>query len=174
MSINLTKIQELSKIYPTASDCRLKSKSPMDALPCYEYLESLRSLIPKELYAFNLRALLQFNTKNVSIEMRLRMLDGVSWEDIMYQDELDAINNFESEITIYRGTDSFEDTPGLSWALRKNIAASEPFNRGKVFKAVIPKENILVYFAHEEDETEIIAYVTSGYTIIEETESQIV
>lgn len=171
MSINLTKIQELSKIYLTASDCRLKSTSPMDALPCYEYLESLRSLIPKELYAFNLRALLQFNTKNVSIEMRLRMLDGVSWEDIMYQDELDAINNFESEITIYRGTDSFEDTPGLSWALRKSIADSEPFNRGKVFKAVIPKENILVYFAHEEDETEIIAYVTSGYTIIEETES---
>lgn len=56
MSINLTKIQELTRIFPTANDCRLKSKSPMDAVPCYEYLESLRSLIPKELYAFNLRA----------------------------------------------------------------------------------------------------------------------
>lgn len=107
--------------------------------------------------------------KNVSVEMRLRMLDGVSWEDIMYQDELDAINNFEPEITIYRGTDLSEDMPGLSWALRKSIAASEPFNRGKVFKAVIPKEKILVYFAHEEDETEIIAHITSGYSIIEET-----
>jgi hypothetical protein len=59
----------------------------------YEYLDSLRPLIPKELYAFNLRALLQFNTKNVSVEMRLRMLDGVSWNDIMFQDELDAINS---------------------------------------------------------------------------------
>lgn len=169
MSINMTKILELSKIYPTASDCRRKSKSPMDALPCYEYLESLRSIIPKELYAFNLRALLQFNTKNVSVEMRLRMLDGVSWEDIMYQDELDAINNFDSEIIIYRGTDLSEDMPELSWTLRKSIAASESFNRGKVFRAVIPKKKILVYFAHGEDETEIIAHVTSGYSIIEET-----
>lgn len=63
MSINMTKIRELSKIYPTVSDCRRRSKSPMDALLCYEYLESLHSLIPRELYAFNLRALLQFNKK---------------------------------------------------------------------------------------------------------------
>jgi hypothetical protein len=51
------------------------------------------------------------------------MLDGVSWNDIMYQDELDAINSFESEITIYRGTDSSENLPGLSWAIRKGVAA---------------------------------------------------
>ena len=168
MSINITKIQELSEIYPTARDCRMQAESYKDALPCYKYLEDLRSSIPKELYAFNLRELLKYNTNNVSVEMRLRMLDGVSWEDIMYQDEIDALNNFESEITIYRGTDAFEDTPGLSWALRKSVADSEPFNRGRVFKAVIPKKNILAYFAHEEDETEIIAHVTSGYTIIEE------
>jgi hypothetical protein len=123
MSINLSKIRELSKKYPVASDCRMKSKSSMDALPCYECLDSLRPLIQKELYAFNLRALLQFNTKNVSVEMRLHMLDGVSWNDIMYQDELDAINSFESEITIYRGTDSSENLPGLSWAIRKGVAA---------------------------------------------------
>ena len=55
----------------------------------------------------------------------------------------------------------------MSWALRKSEADSVPFNRGRVFKAVIPKEDILVYLAHEEDETEIIANVTSGYAIIE-------
>ena len=168
MSINLTKIRELSEMYPTDRDCRMKFSSSMDALPCYEYLESLRPSLPKDLYAYNLRALLQFSTKNVSVEMRLRMLDGVAWDDIMYQDEIDTINNFESEITIYRGTNPSEEIPGLSWALQKSIAASEPFNRGKVFKAVIPKEKILVYFAHEEDETEIIANVTSNFVVIED------
>ena len=33
--------------------------------------------------------------------------------------------------------------------------------------ATIPKSSILLYFAHEEDEGEIIAHVTSGYTVIE-------
>lgn len=85
----------------------------------------------------------------------------------MYQDELDAIEGFEPFIIIYGGTDPSEEKPELSRALRKSVADSVPFNRGRVFKVVIPKENILVYLAHEEDETEIIANVTSGYTIIE-------
>lgn len=170
MSIDRRIILELSEIYPSARECRMRADSISDALPCYEYLESLRATIPKELYAYNLRALLQYNTENVSVEMRLRMLGGVSWEDIMYQDELDAIKSFDSEITIYRGTDQKENTPGLSWALRKDIAVSVPFYRGRVFQATIPKENILVYLAHEEDETEIIAHVPSRYSIIEELE----
>ena len=168
MSINLDVIGKYLEVYPTPADCRMKSVSTRDALPSYEYLESIRSSIPKELYAYNLRALLQCNTENVSPEIRLRMLEGVLWDDIMYQDELDAIKNFDSEITIYRGTDYTESTPGLSWALRKDIAESVPFNRGRVFQATIPKESIIAYLAHEEDETEIIAHVTSGYTIIED------
>lgn len=167
MSINKKKILMYEETFPSARDCRMKSVSPRNALPSYEYLESIRHSIPKELYAYNLRNLLQWNTENVSPEMRLRMLEGVSWEDIMYQDELDAIEKFDSLITIYRGTDPSEEKPGLSWALRKSEADSVPFNRGRVFKAVIPKEDILVYLAHEEDETEIIANVTSGYAIIE-------
>lgn len=90
------------------------------------------------------------------------MLEGVIWDDIMFQDELDAIETFDSEITIYRGTSPDEDKPGLSWALRKSVADSEPFYKGRLFKATNPKENILVYLSHQEDETEIIANVTSG------------
>lgn len=167
MSINMSKIQRMSELYPTAVDCRRKATSTSDALPCYEYLESLRESIPKELYAYNLRVLLQFCTENVPAEMRLRMLKGVLWDDIMFQDELDAINSFDSEITIYRGTSPDEEIPGLSWALRKSVADSVPFYKGRLFKATIPKEEILVYLSHQEDETEIIANVTSGYTIIE-------
>lgn len=33
------------------------------------------------------------NTANVSVELRLKMFEGVDPRDIMYQDELDAINN---------------------------------------------------------------------------------
>lgn len=168
MSINKDIIRELSDKYPSAMECRMKANSSSDALPCYEYLESIRSTIPPSLYAFNLRALLQYNTKNVPAEMRLRMLDGVSWDDIMYQDELDAIKNFDSEIVVYRGTKPTEQIPGISWSIQKGVATSYPFNRGRVFRAIIPKEKILLYFAHEEDEGEIIANITSGYCIIED------
>ena len=168
MSIDIARIIKLSEVYTSANECRMKATSPSDVYPCYEYLESIRHSIPKELYAYNLRALLQFCTEKVPPEMRLRMLEGVSWEDIMYQDELDAIKSFKPTITIYRGTDPGEKIPGISWALRKSVADSYPFNKGRVFKAVIPKESILVYLAHEEDESEIIAHVTSGYTIIED------
>lgn len=168
MSINIANIRELSKTYPNDIDCRSKATSMLNALPCYEYLESIRTSIPHQLYTYNLRALLQYNTANVPADMRLRMLEGVFWDDIMYQDEIDAINSFEPEIIIYRGTYPTEDTPGLSWTLRKSIAESEPFNHGRVFKAIIPKEDILLYLAHQEDESEIIANVTSGYTIIKD------
>lgn len=82
MSINKKKILMYEEIFPSARDCRMKSVSPRNALPSYEYLESIRHSIPKELYAYNLRNLLQWNTENVSPEMRLRMLECVSWEDI--------------------------------------------------------------------------------------------
>lgn len=36
MSINISKIQNMSEIYPTAADCRMKANSPFDVLPCYE------------------------------------------------------------------------------------------------------------------------------------------
>lgn len=86
----------------------------------------------------------------------------------MYQDELDAINKELGEtITIYRGVPASETIPGLNWAKHKWVAEGSEFNKGKVFMATIPKSSILLYYAHEEDEGEIIAHVTSGYTVIE-------
>ena len=94
--------------YPQVLECIGKSKTPLNALPSYEYLNTLRKDIPKELYAYYLRILLQMNTANVSKEMRLDMLNGVLWQDIMYQDELDEISTWDEYITIYRGTDANE------------------------------------------------------------------
>lgn len=154
--------------HPEVNDCIGQSKTPIDARPSYEFLYNLKGSIPKELYAFYFRRILQMNTANVSIDLRLKMFEGVEWEDIMYQDELDAINGFDEEISIYRGADKNEEIPGISWTIRKHVAIEYPFNRGRVFKAVIPKKDILLYLAHEEDEGEIIAHVSSGYEIIEE------
>jgi hypothetical protein len=84
----------------------------------------------------------------------------------MFQDELDAINSWDENIIIYRGAESSEQTPGLSWSIHRHIAEHSEFNRGRVFKAVIPKNQILLYLAHEEPEDEIIANVTEGYEIL--------
>jgi hypothetical protein len=158
-------LKQLSE-YPQVSECIGKSKTPLDALPSYEYLNDIRKEIPKELYAYYLRTLLKMSTRNVSKEMRLNMLNGVLWEDIMFQDELDAINSWNENIIIYRGAESSEQTPGLSWSIHRHIAEHSEFNRGRVFKAVIPKNQILLYLAHEEPEDEIIANVIEGYEIL--------
>lgn len=169
MSIDVGKCRDHLKKYPEAEPrlCRTQSKSKNDALVCYEYLYNLKPKIPKELYAYSFRELLQFNTANVSKEFRLKMFEGVSPNDIMYQDELDAIENFEEYITVYRGTNKDEDIPGLSWSLIKDVAECD-YYRGKLFEARIPKSSILLYYAHDNCEGEIIANVTSDYKIIKE------
>ena len=147
--------------------CVSKSVSPNDALPSYEYLLGLKDSIPEELYAYHFRRLLQFNTKNVTKEMRLKMFEGVKPENIMFQDELDAIAGFDDYITAYRGTTPDEDVPGISWSLDRSVAEGT-FYKGRLFEASIPKSNILLYSMHQEDEEEIIANVTSGFRIIDE------
>ncbi len=168
MSINEKKVlkdKDYVKVYKRISELRF----PDDALPVYEYLYSLKGEISKELYAYLYRGLLQFNTKNVSVDFRLKMFEGVSQEDIMFEDELSTIrNSFSDTITIYRGTSTDETNPGLSWTIDKSIACSVPFYKGRAFSAQISKKDILLYIAHDADEEEIIAHVTTNYKIIKE------
>ena len=154
--------------YPEVADCVRQSKSPTDAMPSYKYLYALRSDIPTELYAYYLRKLLQFNTANVSVELRLQMFQGVDRNDIMYQEELDAICDFGQNVVVYRGTSKEEVEPGLSWSLRRDIAESSDFYRGRLFIAEIPTSSILLYLSKEEDEEEIVAYVTDNYKVIDD------
>lgn len=169
MSLDEKKWQAQIDDYPAVVYCISQSNTPTDALPSYEYLFNLKGKIPKELYAYYFRRILQMNTANVSNEFRLQMFEGVDREDIMYQDELDAIENeFDDIVTIYRGAPIEEIEPGICWTRYKWVAEGYPFNRGKVFMARIPKSSILLYFAHEEAEGEIIAHVTSGYEVLKE------
>lgn len=168
MSLDEGKWKQYDDQYPEVALCTTQSDSMKDSLACYEYLYELKPEVPIELYAFYFRKLLQMNTGNVSNELRLKMFEGVDPEDIMYQDELDAINNeFEDYITVYRGTSKAEDVPGISWTRYKWVA-EDTFYRGRLFEARIPKTSILLYFAHQEDEGEVVVHVTSDYRIIKE------
>ena len=153
--------------YPKVADCVIQSKSLTDAMPSYEYLYALKNNIPKELYAFFLRKLLKYNTANVPVDFRLQMLQGVNRNDLMYQEELDAICKFGPSVTIYRGASKDEIQPGLSWTLRWDVAESGEFYRGRLFIAQIPTSSILLYLSKEEDEEEIVAYVTDNYKVID-------
>ena len=148
--------------FPDARDCRMKSTEILDALPSYEYLFSLKKEMPKELFAYIYRELLKWNTANVSVDLRLKMFEGIDPSDIMFQNELDTIEGFGDSITVYRGALKDEDPPGLSWSLRKDVAENSDYYQGKLFIAEIPKSAILLYI-HDENEEEIIAHVTSGY-----------
>lgn len=170
MSLDEKKWQQYYDQYPEVSECIGQAKTLSNALPCYEHLFRLKSTIPKELYAFYFRKILQFNTANVPNELRLKMFEGIDPEDIMYQDELDEIkNNFDEQLTVYRGTSKAENVPGICWTRYKHVAEGTFYN-GRLFEATIPKSSILLYFAHDCTEGEIIAHVTSGYKIIEEEE----
>lgn len=154
--------------YPEVADCIRQSSNRHDALPSYEYLYKFKGKIPKELYAHFLRKLLQFNTANVSVEMRLKMLEDVDRNDIMFQKELEAIQGFGKSITVFRGTSKDEELPGLSWSLQRHIAESSDFYQGRLFKATIPTSKILLYLSQEGDEEEIIAHITSSYEIVDD------
>ncbi len=168
MSLDQQKWIEYDKQYPEVRECTTQSKSMRDSLKCFTYLYDMKNRIPEELYAYYYRKLLNMNTGNVSVELRLKMFEGVKPDNIMYQEELDTISNeFDNYITVYRGTTKNEDLPGLSWTIYRHLAETA-FYRGRLFEATIPKSSILLYLAHDADEGEIIANVTSGFKIIKE------
>lgn len=164
MAINEDRINELNRKYPMVCECRSKSTSTLDALPSYEYLRNLRDDIPEELYAFWFRELLKFNTAKVSDELRLEMFEGVKRENIMYQEELDALKSFDDVITVYRGASADEDPPGICWSLKKYVA--EEYFEGHddvLFVADVSKKDILAYFSKNNIEEEIIVKVEKDY-----------
>lgn len=161
-------MEKYDEQYLEVDQCINQSNSMKDSLACYEYLYELKFRVPKEIYAFYFRKLLNMNTGNISNEPRWKMFEGVDPEDIMYQDELDAINNeFKDCITVYRGASKVEDVPGVCW-IRYKWVVEHTFYRGRLFEAKISKTSILLYLAHDADEGEVNAYVISDYKIIKE------
>ena len=139
-----------------------------NTLEGYKYLLGLKNRLPKELYASLLRDIWTMKTEGISIELGLEMFNDVLAEDLMYDDELAAIDSFNDTITVYRGASTSEDVPRLSWTLRKSEATNSDFARGRLFVANISKNKIIMYVAHDGCEEEVVAHVTENYEIIDE------
>ena len=154
--------------YPKADECIGKSATKTNTLPSYQYLYKLKNEIPKELYAYQFRRLLAYNTANVPMDFRLKMFQDVDRDDIMYQEELDAICQWGERVIIYRGASKNEEKPGLSWSLKRDIAESSDFHQGRLFIAEIHTSNILLYLSKDTDEEEVIAHVIDNYEIIDD------
>ena len=101
------------------------------------------------------------------------MLDGVNREDIMYQEELDALQNFGESITVYRGASREEVKPGLSWSRRRDIAEGSEFYQGRLFVAKVCTSQILLYLMKDADEEEIVAYVVDNYQTIDKQKQRL-
>ena len=80
MSINVKKCNKFREKYPEVELCIGKSNLMNNSLSCYEYLYSLKSKIPKELYVFYFRELLLMNSVNVPRNFILKMFEGIEPE----------------------------------------------------------------------------------------------
>ena len=148
-----------------------KTNKPLKELFAYvnpqERLEKLLSLRPhvdRAAYAMFVRMSLQFNTKGMLSETILDVLNGLKQEDLMHQSEIDKLSEFPEQLTIYRGTDVFESTPRLFWSLSKEKAMRH--YQGKLFRAIVNKDDIFAYFCHNCDEEEVLASITENFTIL--------
>ena len=161
------KVREQMESYPVVDS--IIPKTLEDTESGYQYLLSLKEYIPKELYAYCLRRNWKMTTEGLSLDLALRMFEGVQPEDIMYEEELKAIEQFDENITIYRGASVKEEVPRLAWTLRESVAANNSdFAHGRLFRATVPKKDILLYIAEDGDEEEIVVHVTEGYEIIDD------
>lgn len=166
VSLDVSKCERLLAKYPDLQGLRIKNVDPEESARCYQLLDQRRGEIGEELYAYCLRELLKSSTRGVSRDCRLRMLEGVRKEDIMFLAELEALSNLISPVRVYRGAPYSEDRPGLSWSLRRSTA--EGFFGGRLFEAETPKDSIIAYFA-DQNEEEVLVDI-SEYKIVEEDE----
>lgn len=169
--MDVEKVKRQQELYPEVDS--VISKTLDNTEDGYRYLYNLKGSIPKELYAFYLRRIWGMKTEGLSFELALQMFEGVEPEDIMYEEELDAIKQFDDYITIYRGTSITEEVPRLCWTLRESVATNNSdFAHGRLFKATVPKKDILLYITKDGAEEEVVVHVTEGYEIVDYSNSQ--
>ena len=128
----------------------------------FQKLISLRTIIPKELYAMCLYKLFVTDTDEVLMDTLIEAFSGVDRKDIMFEEDLIKYEAFPDKITIYRGSqDPNEEKPRISWSLLKNVAKN--FGPANMFQATISKENVIAYFSKNGDEEEILAVVGDNF-----------
>lgn len=132
----------------------------------YEELLEHRDELNNGDYACLLRKLLLISTTGVEKEMLLEMLKGVSREDIMYDEELDAWESLDDEVTLYRGTMIGENPPRLSWTLDRDIAEGSDFFKGELLMTRINKHSIIAYFSKSPEEEILVDVKRSDCQVI--------
>lgn len=128
----------------------------------FQKLISLKTIIPKELYAMCLYQLFVTDTDEVLMGTLIEAFSGVAREDIMFEVDLIKYEAFPDKVTIYRGSQNLnEEKPRISWSLLKSVA--ENFGSAHMFQATISKENVIAYFSKNGDEEEILAVVGDNF-----------
>ncbi len=125
-----------------------------------ERIEKLLEIKPyadKDAYAMYVRMVIQVDTHNVQLEALLDALHGLKPKDLMCKCELEEYEKLPDELTIYRGTNVFEKQPRISWSLSKDTAMQ--YYNGKMFTAIVNKNDVFGYFTHNCQEREILAYI---------------
>nr|DAW02812.1 MAG TPA: hypothetical protein [Caudoviricetes sp.] len=140
------------------------SYSMMDPTDGFKFLISIKNDVDLEAYAMYVRILTQTDTQDVPLEVLLKAYEGLKQEDLMSKEEIDKLASLPDELTIYRGTDSSEYPPRISWSLLESKART--FENGRMYKAIINKKDIFAYYSSNGDEEEIIAHVTDNYDVI--------
>ena len=156
-------IYRLLSEYPECRDVLQKHENNNEM--AFQKLISLKGKVPKELYGICLHIMYRDDTDEVSIDTLIEAFQDVDREDIMSEKDLKEYESFLDKITIYRGTDDFDEKkPRISWSLNKEIA--ENFATAHMFKAIIAKSDVIAYFCENSDEHEIIAVVNNNFEII--------
>ena len=105
---------------------------------------------------------------NVSKDELVQYFKEAPKEFLMDKDDMKVYNNFDDEITIYRGLNAMEKSEeAMSWSLSIDTAkwfATRFNNNGNIYKAKIKKENILAY-CNRRNEKEIIVDYKKIYNI---------
>lgn len=154
MALNDKESRRQLEKYPELMHFPICFDDPSELKKSYEFLYERRNSIEQPVYAYLLRKLLLMNTKGAEKTLRLALLNATSRDAIMHQNELDDFDSLPNQIELYRGTDYREVETGLSWSLNRYVA--EGFNRGKLLRAELNKDNVLAYFEGE-NEAEVIA-----------------
>lgn len=128
----------------------------------FQKLISLRTIIPKKIYAMCLYMLFDNDTNEVPMDTLIEAFSGVDRKDIMFEEDLRKYEALPDEITIFRGSqDPNEEKPRISWSLKDEVA--KDFCPVHMFQATISKEDVIAYFSKNGEEEEIVAVVGDNF-----------
>ena len=131
----------------------------------FQKLICIRDSIPKELYGSCLHYIYIEDIDGVKVDTIKKAFQGVDKQDIMLREDLKMFEALPSILTIYRGSQDFNETkPRISWSLSLEVAKA--FGSAHLFKSVINKDDVVAYISKNTGEEEIVAFVNDNYEVL--------